>query len=70
MRKVVDMIGENELALLIANAAVADTSIKIRPCNVAKVIGMSDDGARKRIDNTIIRSDRANGITQSGKGLR
>lgn len=64
MEMVRQMIGTAELALLIANSAVADTSIKLRPCNVASAIGMSEDGARKKIDNTIVRTGGASGMAR------
>ncbi len=49
------MIGHAELALLIANAAVENTSIKLRPCNVSKATGLGADAAKDRIDNTALK---------------
>jgi hypothetical protein len=40
-----DMIGRNELALLIANAALKDTSIRLSPAKVARAMQMSVQGA-------------------------
>ena len=48
-------IGSDQLAILISQAALKETSIKLSPAKVAKVLGMTDDGARSKIDNTIIR---------------
>jgi hypothetical protein len=49
------MIGEDELALLLATAALAGTSISLSPTRVAKVLEISRDGARKKTENTAVR---------------
>jgi hypothetical protein len=50
------MIGKAELALLIAKAAVANTTGNLSPTNVAKILEMSESGARKKIDNSAVRA--------------
>jgi hypothetical protein len=49
------MIGHEELALLLANAAVKDTSLRLRPCNISAVTGLSRSGAQKKSENTVVR---------------
>jgi len=49
------MIGKPELALLIAKAAVAGTSVSLCPTKVGEVIGMTKQGAHKRIENTAVK---------------
>jgi hypothetical protein len=50
------MIGISNIALLIANEAVKSTSAKLRPCDVAKAIGLGPDAAKDRIENTVIKN--------------
>jgi hypothetical protein len=47
------LIGKTELALLLANAALKDTSIKLSPSKVATILGVSDNVARSKIEHTI-----------------
>jgi hypothetical protein len=49
------MIGEDELALLLAKAALAGTSLSLSPTRVAKVLKISRDGARKKTENAAVR---------------
>jgi hypothetical protein len=49
------MIGIGELALLLAKDALADTTADISPTVAAQVLGITRDGARKKIDNTAVR---------------
>ena len=49
------MIGKPELALLIAKAAVAGTSISLCSTRVGEVLGMTKQGAQKRIENTAVK---------------
>ena len=54
MAKTRRMIGEGELALLIAKAALASTSIALSPTKVAEELGITPQGAAKKIDNAAI----------------
>jgi len=56
------MIGKGELALLIAQEVVKNTSLSLSPTKVAEVLGMSRDGARKKVENTAIK----NTVKQNG----
>jgi response regulator of citrate/malate metabolism len=49
------MIGHAELALLLAKAALTGTSETLSATTAAEVLGMSRDGARKKIENCAIR---------------
>jgi hypothetical protein len=55
-----DMIGKKELALLLAKAALSNTTEDISPTVAAKVLGITRDGARKKIDNAAVRSGELN----------
>jgi hypothetical protein len=49
------MIGEDEIALLLAKTALAGTSLSLSPTRVANVLKISRDGARKKTENTAVR---------------
>jgi hypothetical protein len=49
------MIGEDEIALLLAKTALAGTSLSLSPTRVANVLGISRDGARKKAENIAVR---------------
>jgi hypothetical protein len=49
------MIGKQELALLIANAALKGTSKQLSPTDVAGVLQITPQGAGKKIDNTAVK---------------
>jgi hypothetical protein len=44
MKMAQDTIGKGEVALLLANAAVQHTSIKLSPKRVGKVLGLTESG--------------------------
>ena len=50
------VIGEDELALLIAKTALSETSLSLSPTRAAKVLGMSANGSRRKIDNTAVKN--------------
>ena len=54
--KVRKMIGEDELAILIAKAALADTSAKLSPTKVSEAIGIHRTTAQDKIDNLAVRN--------------
>jgi hypothetical protein len=47
------LIGKSELTLLLANAALTDTSVKLSHSKVATILGMTENVARSKIENTI-----------------
>ena len=47
------LIGKSELALLLANAALNDTSVKLSPAKVATILGITENVARSNLENTI-----------------
>jgi hypothetical protein len=51
------MIGIEELALLISKAALKHTSLKLSRVKVARALKMSDSGARNRIENAMVKED-------------
>jgi hypothetical protein len=51
------MIGKSELALLLAGDAVKGTSLKLRPCNVAKAMGLSESATKIRINNSAVKTE-------------
>jgi hypothetical protein len=54
------LIGPAELGLLLAKAALSNTTEDISPTVAAKVLGITRDGARKKIDNAAVRSGELN----------
>lgn len=54
--KVRAMIGEEELAILIAKSALSETSLKLSPTRVSKVIDISSKGAKDKIDNFAVKN--------------
>jgi hypothetical protein len=50
-----NLIGPAELGLLLAKAALSNTSHSISPTNAKDVLNMSESGARKKIENTAVR---------------
>jgi hypothetical protein len=50
------MIGENELAILIAKTALADTSMSLSPTKVSEAIGVARTSAQDKIDRLSVRS--------------
>jgi hypothetical protein len=49
------MIGENELAILIAKAALADTSMSLSPTKVSEAIGIHRTSAQDKIDRLAVK---------------
>lgn len=52
------MIGKNELALLLAKAAVDQTTESLSPTRVGKALGITHSGARKKIENAAIQESK------------
>jgi hypothetical protein len=50
------MIGIENLALLIANGAVSGSSVHLSPGNAAKVTGKSIKQAKAEIENTVLKT--------------
>jgi hypothetical protein len=48
------MIGKPELALLLANEALKNTTEVLSPATVAEVLGISRNGTTNKIDNCAI----------------
>jgi hypothetical protein len=62
-----DMIGKKELALLLAKAALHDTSQSLSPTRVANAMGIAARSASDRIQNCASRPDTAAlGMTVEG----
>jgi hypothetical protein len=54
-KKAVQLIGEDRLAMLIAKSVLADTSLELSPTHVARVLELSETGARNKIFNTAVK---------------
>jgi|SRR5580704_9143858 hypothetical protein len=65
-----EMIGAGELALLMAQTAVAGTSIRLSPTKVSKVLDMTVAGARKKIENCAVRPESRKSIPEQSSYLR
>ena len=50
-----NLIGTSELGLLLAKAALENTTESLSPTLAAKTLGMSESGARKKIENASVR---------------
>ncbi len=51
-----EMVGRDRIALLISKALLANTTEALSPTLVAKALGMTPDGARKKTDNTALKT--------------
>jgi hypothetical protein len=60
--KVRSMIGENELAILIAKTALSETSTSLSPTRVAAAIGIHRTSAQNKIDNLAVKKRKLDGL--------
>jgi hypothetical protein len=59
MDMVREMIGSGQLALLIATAAVKETTASLDSEVVSKIFGITERGAFKKIENTTVKTGQA-----------
>jgi hypothetical protein len=59
-----EMIGKPELALMLAKAAIIGTTEELSPTAVARVLGITPQGASKKIENCAVK-EQNNGSRKS-----